>query len=87
MAHKDAYKIGYSMAGRRSASDPLRTRSGPYRTWTDLKLVRRLNFQNGLHRTQYGLCFGLSNSIGPATDPMTVKVRAGALDESARFQN
>ena len=32
MAHKDAYKIGYSMAGRRSASDPLRTRSGPYRT-------------------------------------------------------
>ena len=34
---------------------PLRTRSGPSGSATDLKQVRRLNLQNGLHMTQYGL--------------------------------
>ena len=33
---------------------PLRTRSGPSGSATDLKRVCHLNFQNGLHLTQYG---------------------------------
>ena len=61
------------------ATDPFRS---------DLKRVRCLYFQNGLHRTQCGLQWTLLWTFKfIQTHYGSDEVCAGALDESARFHN